>query len=424
MLQKIAILAENIDVNTSSSAKTHYALIENLKSIGCDIAVWHFSTKNVFVEGIEVVRIKENRFSFYFFLSRSQRYFTKFTGIHLHKFFESIFGFSFTFFNDVSSIRSVFSDIQKFNPDYLYALSQGSSFRPHYALLSDKLLLSKTISYIHDPYPFHFYPRPFNFVQQGYMHKEKFFNDLSEKSAFFAFPSQLLMEWVSSYFPAMGNRGFIIPHQRNKSIPRKVEVNLYLDVRKFNLSHIGNLLKERSIKGLIKGFQLFLFRNPEAVDNCNLIFLGPSEHHIKELSKAAEVIPQLKYFPCAVPFDVAYWVQKETSVNIILESKSEISPFLPGKFPHCVEVNRPILLLSPYYSESRRLLGNEYPYYAEVDQIELIADRIFSMYNEWKANKNQFNLNRPDLMRYTGTEFLKKQILNIGKINESTDNNN
>ena len=105
-------------------------------------------------------------------------------------------------------------------------------------------------------------------------------------------------------------------------------------------------------------------------------------------------------------------VQSNASVNVILESKSEISPFLPGKFPHCVMANKPILLLGPYYSESKRLLGEEYPYISESDNETLISEQLQSLYSNWKEGKSQ-SLDRPDLEQYIGVSFLKEQIENI-----------
>ena len=93
-----------------------------------------------------------------------------------------------------------------------------------------------------------------------------------------------------------------------------------------------------------------------------------------------------------------------------MESKSEISPFLPGKFPHCVEANKVILSLAPYYSETRRLLGNDYPYWAEVDQAEKIALIIENLYQLWKQNPDNLNLNRKDLADYLSADYLKKVI--------------
>ena len=102
-------------------------------------------------------------------------------------------------------------------------------------------------------------------------------------------------------------------------------------------------------------------------------------------------------------------LQEQVSVNIILESKSEISPFLPGKFPHCVAANRPLLVLSPYYSETRRLLGSDYPYWSEADDENKIFLLIEELYLAWK-NKELQALNREDLEEYLGVDYLKSII--------------
>jgi len=103
-------------------------------------------------------------------------------------------------------------------------------------------------------------------------------------------------------------------------------------------------------------------------------------------------------------------VQKSASVNVILEAKSEISPFLPGKFPYCVAAGKPIILLGPWYSESRRLLGENHPYLAEIDEVEKIADHLENLFRQWKKNVENLKLNRPDLENYLSEDYLKETI--------------
>jgi hypothetical protein len=125
--------------------------------------------------------------------------------------------------------------------------------------------------------------------------------------------------------------------------------------------------------------------------------------------------PEIYIYNGNVPFDVVYNIQQNASVNVILESKSEISPFLPAKFPHCVDADKAILSLAPYYSETRRLLGNDYPYWSEVDQVDRIADIIGEMYQIWKQNPNDLKLNRKDLEDYLSPTYLKNVIVNLEK---------
>ena len=156
---------------------------------------------------------------------------------------------------------------------------------------------------------------------------------------------------------------------------------------------------------------VFLKQNPSANDDSCLLLLGPVyESHIPILENYSKAYSNIFVEPTYVPFDLMYKIQKQVSVNIILESKSEISPFLPGKFPHCIEANKPLLLLSPYYSETKRLLGNDYEYWAEIDDVQLISNHIQKMYTTWKKDKTNFLLNRKDLIDYCSKQHLKKVI--------------
>jgi glycosyltransferase involved in cell wall biosynthesis len=269
---------------------------------------------------------------------------------------------------------------------------------------------------VHDPYPFHYYPRPYNWVEVSYQFKEKFFLKVSEKAKYSAFPSQLLAEWMGSYFPNFIKTAVIIPHQNaqyEKQNSHEFIFPEYFDTRKFNLLHAGNLMKQRSPEGLIEGFKLFLEQNPQAKKESKLILLGSADYHTEMLKKYQIDHPEIYIFNGNVAFETVYELQKNASVNIILESKSEISPFLPGKFPHCIEANRTILLLSPFYSETKRLLGQDYSFCSEVDDVQKIAMMIKEMHEIWKNNPNDLLLNRTDLVKYLSFGHLKTTIENL-----------
>lgn len=410
------MIAESINVNDSSGSKVNVELIKNLSKICSQVVVYHYTQIEIQIPGVQCYNIKENKLSLFFVLSRIQRYFTRFTGISLHRPLESLFGFSFTFFSDTQSIRTQLHKVKNGGFDYVLTLSKGSSFRPHYALLKFPSLHSKWIAYVHDPFPFHFYPRPFTKVLPGYRQKEGFFKEMSEKARFIGFPSLLLSDWMGSFFPEMQIKKVIIPHQISDI---KLEEHIDLpgwEKGSFNILHAGNLLKERPADGLIAGFQMFLARNPHGKSNARLFLIGPAQSHEKELKKYASEIPELRVLTSSLKFEHALYLQKEATVNVILESKSEISPFLPGKFPHCVIVDKPILLLSPLYSETRRLLGKDYPYAAESNDVESIAEIFELLYSRWEQDKG-LTLDRPDLQEYVGVTHLARLINHLPDTN-------
>jgi hypothetical protein len=413
---KILVVVDSINIEDSSGSKANVALIHNLVEAGFEVLVYHYTLKNIQLKGVKCFAIPEIQYSPLYFLSRFQRVLQRTFNLHLHHFLEGIFGFSFTFFNDTNGIAKALKKCD-FDYDLVLTLSKGASFRPHYALLKLPELHSKWLAYVHDPYPFHCYPRPYTWVESSYKQKEDFFAKVSEKAKYSAFPSQLLMEWMGSYFPNFLKTGVIIPHQNAQydlsSSGGNNVLQDYFDAKKFNLLHAGNLMKQRSPRGLIEGFKLFLIQNPEAKNDVKLILLGNASYHSKMLEDYQMDNPEIYIYNGNVDFDVVYNLQKNVSVNIILESKSEISPFLPAKFPHCVEANKAILSLAPYYSETKRLLGKDYKYWAEQDDAVKIAFLIAELYLQWKESPDNILLNRSDLIEYLSADYLKKILLGL-----------
>ncbi|RTZ02922.1 UDP-glycosyltransferase [Flavobacterium sp. RSP49] len=406
---KILVVVDSINIEDSSGSKANVALIKNLAEAGFEVLVYHYTLKNIQLEGIQCIAITEIKYSPLYFLSRLQRILSRSFNINVAPLLEKIFGFSFTFFNDTNSIVRGLKKMT-FEPDLVLTLSKGGSFRPHYAVLKCPELHRNWMAYIHDPYPFHFYPRPYTWVESSYKQKEIFFAKVSEKAKYSAFPSQLLLEWMGSFYPNFLKTGVVIPHQNARYEIQNQDFPSYFDMSKFNLLHAGNLMKQRSPEGLIKGFKLFLQNNPEAKKESQLLLLGPASFHAEMLEDYQKNSPEIYIHKGIFAFDEVYHLQKNVAVNIILESKAEISPFLPAKFPHCIAANKMILSLAPYYSETRRLLGNDYEYWSEVDDVKNIANLIEKLYLLWKQNPDNLLLNRSDLEEYLSVAYLKKVI--------------
>ena len=409
---KILVVVDSINKEDSSGSKANVALIQNLFEAGFDVMVYHYTLKTIELAGVSCFAIPEIKYSLLYFLSRLQRVLARKFNWNLMPFFEKRFGFSFTFFNDTKSIVKALKK-NTFQPDLVLTLSKGASFRPHYAVLKLPKWHGKWMAYVHDPYPFHVYPRPYSWIEPGYSIKEAFIKNVSIKAKYSGFPSHLLKDWMGEYFSNFDKTGIVIPHQNSKFKSNLSTCPDYFDVTQFNLLHAGNLLAQRSPRGLIEGFQLFLSNNCEARKNSKLLLIGLASYHSKMLEAYNKDIPELYVHNGYVPFDLVYYLQMNTSVNVILESKAIISPFLPAKFPHCVESNKPILSLAPYYSETRRLLGNEYPYWSEVDDIEKISFLIGELYHLWRQKPANLLLNRKDLEEYLSVDYLKTVILGL-----------
>ncbi|WP_110688288.1 glycosyltransferase family protein [Salegentibacter sediminis] len=387
LIKRILVVVESIDVDDSSGSKANVALIKNLYKAGFELQVYHYTRKDIQLGDIPCHSIKENRRSLLFFLSRSERYLRYWFNLNLYKPIEQVFGFSFTLFNDRNSIVAALNKINDFEPDLVLTLSKGTSFRPHHSLLKIPKWHSKWMAYIHDPYPFASYPRPYDYVEPGHQKKREFFLNVSEKARFAAYPSKLLAEWMESYFPPLKGKSVIIPHQIDEEEVDSPELPEYFKKDAFTIVHAGALMNARNPRGLIKAFREFLKEVPEAAENSQLLFIGKKSKYTPEFEELKREVSQFYSSDDYLPFTQVQAIQKNAAVNVILEAKGPISPFLPGKFPHCIQAGKPILLLGPYYSESRRLLGDDYPWWSEIDDEEKITQQISELYFKWLDNQ-------------------------------------
>ncbi len=411
---KILVISESINVEDSSGSKVNVALIHNLKRAGFTLKVLHFSHQEINLEDIECVLINENKFSVLYLLSRLVKYFQAYTKILISSDIEKIFGFSFTHTNDTRAIKKGIKKHLSFKPDLVLTLSKGGSFRPHRAVLKLPDLHSKWIANMHDPYPFHVYPRPYDWVEKSYQKKEEFVRSITEKAKYMAFPSLLLKNWMESYFPAIINKSIIIPHQIKIEKSSKMDiVPQFFKADQFNLLHAGNLLPQRNPKFLVEAFIRFLKENPAAEKNSNLYLIGDYHSHTETL-KDYQNHPNI-FIRSKIAYKSVQILEQNATANIILEAVSEISPFLPGKFPNCVIANKPIIILGPYYSEVRRLLGRDYQYWAEANNVDSIQTIINRVYLLWNNAASDLTLNRKDLVEYSTEIYLKKTIDNLMK---------
>ncbi len=415
-MRNILVVVDSVDVNDSSGSKANVALIRNLSDAGFDVKVLHYTQKrNIQIQGIDAKQlqlINELKWNVWYVLSRAERWFTRYTKISLNRYLEHWFGFSFTFLNDSKSIASALQKENTSNVDYIITLSKGASFRPHHAILKVPEWHPKWIAYIHDPYPFHFYPRPYNWIQPGYAQKERFFKQVSEKAAYSAFPSQLLLEWMTSYFPNFENTGVVIPHQLEDFNVDYQLLPTDFPQDKMVLLHAGNLMKQRNPKYLIDAFVQFCAENPKAKNTSELWLVGAATYHEEYLLQVKKEYHNVKIITNNLPFVQVVAMQHAASVNIILEGIAEISPFLPGKFPHLIAANKPILLLGPYYSECKRLLGHDYLFWAEANHTIEIQNKINLIFDSISSiNRDCYDYN--EIIKYLGKEYLTNMLTKL-----------
>jgi hypothetical protein len=402
-VKKILVLTESVNVDDSSGAKANLALIDNLIKIGHKVNVLHLderSTENTYFDTKIITRFKSSK---YYWLCKLNTFLKK-AGITLNKWVEPKLGFSFSHFEDVARFKKALAKENAQAFDIVLTCSKAASFRPHKALLESPKWHGKWYAYVHDPYPMYVYPRPYDWVEPGSLKKRAFFLEVYSKATKLVYPSQLLAEWMESYYPNQNHKRLVIPHQIADH-SKKLEIDLstlpsFFDSKKFNLLHAGSLMKQRPPFVLMKAFNMFLQNNPSAKEHAVLIFIGGVfEGHNKIMDKLMNknIINHNKY----IEFNTVFELQKLASVNIVIEADTWISPFLPGKIPHLVAADKPILHIGPKISETLRLLGENYELHTTNSEksITLLAKKIEDVYYRWKESQN-LKLNREDLEKY------------------------
>lgn len=412
LAQKILVVAETIDVDASSAGKANIGFVHSLRDSNFKVHVLHYSHKEIKIEGVSVSLIPTVKKDSNYLLSRSQRVLQRITKRNFSRALENRFGVSFTFKSDAFSIAKAIKKIT-FQPDLIITLSKGASYRTHAALLQLPSLHHIWLAYVHDPYPFHLYPPPYNWQEAGHTQKEAFFRKVSQKAAFSGFPSLKLKEWMGQFFPNFLKTGSILPHQQIAETPEMLEEIPYFDANKCTLLHAGNLLGYRDPFPVLEAYQLFLNENPTAAQHSNLIFLGPASYHEPEFSKKCKAIKSVIKSEGYVAFDEVFTLQQKVTANIIIEADATISPFLPGKFPHCIQSKKPIFLIGTANSESKRLLGNDYPYFAKATDIEGIKAVFANLYHIWNVDKQKLRLDRKDLEDYFTSDYLQAEIIKL-----------
>ncbi|BAO55741.1 glycosyltransferase family protein [Nonlabens marinus] len=410
MFKRILILAETIDSNSSSAGKANHAMIQSLHAAGFKIKIYHFSHDQIYIDQIEVTLIKEIKSDLNYWLSRSQRVLQRLSKRNFSKQLENLFGFSFTFKNDAFSMARALEKESITDFDLLLTLSKGASYRTHAALLKLPQWHNKWLAYIHDPYPFHWYPNPYNWIEAGYKFKEAFFVQVIKKAQYLGYPSQNLATWMSAFNDQFAHKAVILPHQADATDFDINNLPEFFNVQDFNVLHAGNLMTTRDPQPLILAWKEFILENPNAKKNARLTIVGHSQHFRTQLELAAAQDESIIIQPFYMDYKVVRAMESFASVNIILEAVAKESPFLPGKFPGLVIANAPILHLGPSNSETRRLLGKNYLYAAEADDVQYIKELLNNLFNKWQACDKVLLLDRADLDEYVSPIFLKQQI--------------
>ncbi|WP_298952438.1 hypothetical protein [uncultured Nonlabens sp.] len=398
---KILIVADVLTTKTSGG-KASNALVQGFIEQRYDLKILHYSREDINFDGTDTISIPEKKSSWSYITAKMQVVFQRATGRNINNWVEARNGFSYTHNYDVKSIKAAIKKERPQDYDYIVALSYASSFRAHKAILELSEWHHKFLPYVHDPFPMHSYPRPYDWVEPGHQKKRDFFVSMYTAAKAILYPSKMLGEWMESYYPTGKDKSVVIPHLIVDSLKDSRVYPPYFDPSKFNILYAGALMSARNPMALVQAFLEFISDGDglDKQDHARLVIVSGDSIFDKKMKSLASLNSQLLISPKKEPFQIAYNMQQQAAVNVVLEAKGPASPFLPGKVPHCVTANKPILVLGPYYSETKRILGIDYPYWSEIYDVETIKKHISILYLDWKEKKGQSTLEIDDLTTY------------------------
>lgn len=310
----------------------------------------------------------------------------------------AIIGNDFTHYNRIINIRKFLNkNINNF--DTLILLSGGLGFTPHQSIINNRKFFKKNIiSIYHDPFPISAYPEPYN---KSNKYKEFFKIKNLQKSLTLSntvvFPSQRLYEWYLNDYKIDAEKVKIIPHAVDEIKANKQLKNDSTDVK---IAHTGTLLKPRNPKSFLEVFTELKQKNifVNFYGGINPIVYG----EIKEFEKHNNINIINKRIPYKESLQVLY----QSDFLLLIESDGEFNPFLPTKFVDYLNIEKPIIILSPKTSEVTRLLGDNYPYITSLNNKKKISE-ILNKINDYSNIELALRILKP-----LKEKFSKEAILN------------
>jgi hypothetical protein len=304
-------------------------------------------------------------------------------------------GFSKSFRNTVEQYKiQINKELVNQEFDFIYGLGSGSAFAPHFALAEMNLNIPYYLN-IHDPFPMHLYPEPYKSAKTWINSiLEKKFRIALEKSSGISFPSKLLMEQMAMTFTVINKKGFVIPHIGTSlaNLPiLNLESNITLDSSKINILHAGTLLGPRNPYFLLQAIAALNEENILFLEQVAFTFIGTVNKDLIDII-ANSNLQNVRFTTIRTSYQNSLDIMMQADALLVIEAIADFSPFLPGKLADIAFAEKPVIDLSPKNSELRRLLGNDYPYQCELNDVNTIKKVLYQFYLDFKNNKIDNNI--------------------------------
>lgn len=242
----------------------------------------------------------------------------------------------------------------------------------------------KWVATWNDPCPSSKYPEPYGFGINGKTSfADKVVIKMMRRADAHIFPSERLAKYMEPIVQAPSDKVFIIPHvvikdERNSGSGETLR-----------LIHSGNLYSPRSPKTFFEGLKKFIEKNDTpAVKFSILGCISDEDKHLVDEFGLDD------YVECLKPVEYHKSLQELNNhdVAVIIEAKCEEGIYLPTKVSDFMQMQIPILSVSPATGMLNDLYNNHnIPYFADVaspDSIALALENVYQDYQDGNIKGN------------------------------------
>ncbi len=389
-MKNILILAESLRINETSSGIVSSTFISVLAK-RYNVSVLYVNDFKYPVTWLERVTLFPMEYT-----SRKQFFFEKIPKIRGLP--SILYGNSMEFRHKVriwkEAIRFL---LKKNNYDLIVALGSGISFLPHWSLLEIKSDIPVIMNF-HDPYPVSWYPLPYRKKRNWiYMKQEQVTKRIVKRADCISFPSYLLRDMMITYLPTIKEKSFVFPHIGTRLIKlpeSEHDHEVRLPLSPFKILHAGTLLEQRKADYLLEAFRRLQKEDKEFLVSSSLTFIGKVNKENYKIIQNNN-IKNVHFIDKRLSYKRTLELLQEVELALVIEAAGDFSPFMPGKLADIFYREKPVLALTPEVSEVRRILGVNYPYMAEPNDVDGIYDALKKAWLAWKSGK----LNLPDVER-------------------------
>jgi glycosyltransferase involved in cell wall biosynthesis len=249
-----------------------------------------------------------------------------------------------------SLAHKVNQEVNANHVDVALALGSGGLFYPHDILASLKGAFKKW-AFIHDPFPSFVFPEPYQIRVKGNNREFRKLNSALQKIDVLWFPSQLLADHMQPYYGYPDSKVFVFPHPIfEQPLPSIENLPDWLPSSPFYL-HTGNLLKARRVDNIVRGFEK-LKADKQLDQHLKLVFIGPVAYETDAFQS-----DHVLFIKERIPYHMTHAISAKAKALMIVEHEGASSPFLPGKVPQYLTLQKPVMHFGPKVSEVNRILN-------------------------------------------------------------------